>query len=83
MPETSIGAQLVAQFDRIVRRDGGAVTLLTESGELIRVGYRPGSAGPDCSDDVCVLPQQELHELMSETLRRRSPQTQLIVEVLA
>jgi len=80
---TSIGAELVAQFDRMVQRDGGQVTLLAESPEAIRVGYKPGNAGPDCSDDVCILPQHELRQLMSETLRRRSPQTQLTVEVLA
>lgn len=79
----SIGAELVAQFDRMVRRDGGEVTLLADDGDVIRVGYRPGSAGPECSDDVCILPQQELHQLMAETLRRRSPQTRLVVEVLA
>jgi hypothetical protein len=82
MSETSVGVELVAQFDRMVRHDGGQVTLLADTGELIRVGYRPGSAAPDCSDDVCILPQQELYQLMSETLRRRSPQTQLVVEVL-
>ncbi len=79
----SIGTELVAQFDRIVHRDGGEVTLLAEDGAVLRIGYRPGNAGPDCQDDVCVLPQQELHQLMSETLRRRSPGTELVVEVLA
>jgi hypothetical protein len=66
----------------MVRRDGGQVTLLAAEAGLIRVGYRPGTAGPDCQDDVCVLPQQELHQLMAETLRRRSPGTELVVEVL-
>ncbi|GIH06701.1 hypothetical protein Rhe02_47680 [Rhizocola hellebori] len=78
----SVGAELVAQFDRMVRRDGGEVTLLAEEGDLLRVGYRPGNAGPECHDDVCILPQQELHQLMAETLRRRSPNTELVVEVL-
>ena len=74
--------ELVAQFDRMVRRDGGSVTLLAASDTVIRVGYRPGSAGPDCSDDVCVLPQHELRQLMVETLRRRRPGTDLVVETL-
>jgi hypothetical protein len=79
---TSLGAEIVEQFDRMVRRDGGQVVLLDSEGEVLRVGYRPGRAGPDCQDDVCVLPQQELHQLMSETLRRRRPGTELVVEVL-
>ncbi|GGO82749.1 hypothetical protein [Nonomuraea cavernae] len=82
MAVTSIGAQLVAEFERMVRRDGGEVVLLAEEGDLIRVGYRPGSAGPDCKDDVCVLPQHELRQLMAETLRRRAPGRELVMEVL-
>ena len=82
MSGTSIGVELVAQFDHMVRRDGGEVTLLADTGELIRVGYRPGNAGPDCQDDVCVLPHHELQQLMAETLRRRSPLAQVVVEVL-
>ncbi|MFC0527291.1 hypothetical protein [Phytohabitans kaempferiae] len=82
MSLTSLGAEIVAQFDRMVRRDGGQVVLLESEGEVLRVGYRPGNAGPDCQDDVCVLPQQELHQLMSETLGRRRPGAELVVEVL-
>lgn len=78
----SIGTELVAQFDRMVRRDGGEVRLIEETEDVLRVGYRPGRAGPECTDDVCVLPQHELKQLMSETLRRRRPQMQLVVEVL-
>jgi hypothetical protein len=77
-----VGTELVAQFDRMVKRDGGEVTLLSTDADVIRVGYRPGNAGPDCQDDVCVLPQSELHQLMSETLRRRRPGAELVVEVL-
>jgi hypothetical protein len=80
---TSIAAQLVADFARMVQRDGGEVALLSEDGEEIRVGYRPGRAAPDCRDDVCVLPQEELRQLMAETLRRRSPRTRLVVEVMS
>jgi hypothetical protein len=66
----------------MVRRDGGEVRLIEETEDVLRVGYRPGRAGPECTDDVCVLPQHELKQLMSETLRRRRPQMQLVVEVL-
>jgi hypothetical protein len=66
----------------MVRRDGGEVRLIEESADLLRVGYRPGSAGPGCAHNVCVLPQQELCQLMAETLRRRDPGKRLIVEVL-
>jgi hypothetical protein len=83
MSVTSVGAELVAQFDRMVQRDGGSVTLLSTADDVIRVGYRPGRAGPECDDDVCVLPQQDLHRLMAETLRRRRPGTELVVEVVA
>jgi hypothetical protein len=79
----SIAPELVAQFDRIVRRDGGEVVLLSAGGDVLRVGYRPGNAGPDCRDDVCILPQEELRQLMGETLQRRSPGAELVVEVLS
>ncbi|GAA4530690.1 hypothetical protein GCM10023096_71710 [Nonomuraea ferruginea] len=82
MAVTSTGARLVAEFERMVSRDGGELVLLAEDAGTIRVGYRPGSAGPDCADDVCVLPQHELSQLMAETLRRRSPGTEIVVEVL-
>lgn len=77
----SVAEELVAQFDTMVRRDGGAVRLVSEGPERIEVAYRPGSAAPDCSDDRCVLPQDELATLMAETLGRRSPGTELVVTV--
>ncbi|MDA0633418.1 hypothetical protein OUY22_08305 [Nonomuraea sp. MCN248] len=79
----STGTRLVAEFERMVRRDGGELVLLAEDAGTIRVGYRPGDAGPDCKDDVCILPQHELRQLMAETLRRRSPGTEIVVEVLS
>lgn len=73
--------ELVRKFDRMVARDGGAVRLVSDDGTTLRVAYTPGVAGPDCTDDVCVLPEQELAQLMGEALARRSPGTRLEVEV--
>lgn len=72
---------LVGQFDRMVRGDGGEVTLLGVDDDTVRVGYRPGSA-EECDDGSCVLPHLELQQLMSETLRRRAPELQVVVELL-
>jgi hypothetical protein len=77
----SIAEELVAQFDTMVRRDGGSVGLVSEGPDRIEVWYQPGQAAPDCADGVCVLPQEELRVLMAETLGRRSPGTDLIVTV--
>jgi hypothetical protein len=74
----SVGEALVAQFDRMVRRDGGSVSLLSEDGEVIRVGYRPG-ADPDCADGTCTLPEAELQQLMAETLARQAPALKIVV----
>jgi hypothetical protein len=74
----SIGETLVAQFDRMVRRDGGSVSLLSEDGEVIRVGYKIG-AEPDCVDGTCLLPEAELQQLMAETLARQSPSLKVVV----
>ena len=74
----SIGETLVAQFDRIVRRDGGSVALLSEDAEVIRIGYRPG-VDPDCSDGTCTLPEAELQQLMAETLARQSASLKVVV----
>ena len=74
----SVGESLVAQFDRMVRRDGGSVSLLGEDGDLIVVGYRPG-ADPECEDGVCVLPEAELQQLMAETLARQAPALKVVV----
>jgi hypothetical protein len=67
-----IAETLVSQFERMVRRDGGSLTLLGVEDGVIRVGYRLGHA-PECTDGVCVLPHLELQTLMAETLARREP----------
>jgi hypothetical protein len=72
---------LVEQFDRMVRRDGGELSLLGVEAGVVRVGYRLG-ADPDCTDGVCVLPQVELAKLMGETLARRNPELKVVVEVV-
>jgi hypothetical protein len=68
----SITDSLVKQFDRMVKRDGGSVSLLRVDGTCITVAYRPGLS-PECSDGVCIMPQAELQAMMAETLARRDP----------
>jgi len=70
---------LVSQFDRMVRRDGGSLSLLEFDGEVIRVGYQVG-ADPTCVDGACVLPHADLQQLMAETLARRDPTLRIVVE---
>ena len=72
---------LVKQFDRMVQRDGGSLSLLGVEGDVIRVGYRLGS-DPTCEDGVCVLPQVELQELMGEALARRDATKRVVVELI-
>jgi len=66
----SIAEHLVKQFDRMVRRDGGGLTLVGMEGTCITAAYRPGVA-PDCSSGVCIMPHVELQAMMAETLARR------------
>lgn len=73
---------LLARFQRMVERDGGALTLLSADAGTIRVGYRVGAVDPECADGSCVLPEAELQQLMSETLARRSPGVRVQVEVV-
>ena len=75
-----VAHDLVAQFDRMVRRDGGSLELVSTDGGVIRVAYRMGS-DPTCEGDTCTLPGAELQQLMAETLHRRDPA--LHVEVRA
>jgi Fe-S cluster biogenesis protein NfuA len=77
----SVADTLVEQFDRMVRRDGGELSLLGVEAGVVRVGYRLG-ADPSCADGACVLPQLELEKLMGETLARRSPDLKVVVEVV-
>jgi len=66
------GERLVSEFQRMVRRDGGSLTLLSEEPGLIRIGYRVGKP-IDCDSGTCVLPHAEIQQLMSETLATRDP----------
>jgi hypothetical protein len=68
----STAESLVKQFDRIVKRDGGSVSLIGVEGSRITVAYTPGVA-PDCTEGVCVMPHIELQAMMAETLGRRDP----------
>ena len=45
----TVADTLVAQFERMVRRDGGELSLLGVEGDVIRVGYRTGS-DPGCPE---------------------------------
>ena len=77
----TIAESLVAQFARMVQRDGGSLELLTVEGNVITVGYRLG-ADPSCADSACVLPDAELQALMSETAQRRDPSLRVVVSRL-
>ena len=77
----STASTLISQFDRMVRRDGGAVTLLGVDDSVIRVGYRPGTPA-DCTDGACLLPDAELQQLMAETLKRRDPTLSVVVQLV-
>jgi hypothetical protein len=73
---------LVRQFERLVRRDGGSLSLLGVEGNLIRVGYAAG-ADPDCAAGACVLPHRELEELMGEALARYDRSLRVVVEPMS
>ena len=72
---------LVRQFDRMVKRDGGSLSLLGADGEVIRVGYKPG-VDPTCDEGSCILPHLELQQLMAETLARRASDVRVVVELV-
>jgi len=74
----TIAESLIAQFDRMLQRDGGSLELLGTEGNVISVGYKLGT-DPTCADGVCVLPDAELQALMSETLQRRDPSLRVVV----
>jgi len=73
--------KLVAQFQHMVSRDGGSLTLISQSDELIEVGYRMG-ADVHCDSGACVLPHVELQELMRQTVARQRPETKVVVQPL-
>lgn len=76
-----VAETLVRQFDQMVQRDGGSLTLLGVEAGVVRVGYHPG-VDPTCDDGSCVMPQFELQDLMGETLARRDPELRLVVELI-
>jgi hypothetical protein len=73
---------LVRQFDRMVKRDGGSLSLLGADDDVIRVGYKPG-IDPTCDEGSCVLPHLELQQLMAETLARRAKDVRVVVELVS
>jgi hypothetical protein len=73
---------LVRQFDRMVKRDGGSLSLLGADGKVIRVGYKPG-VDPTCDEGSCILPHLELQQLMAETLARRTKEVRVVVELVS
>ena len=77
----TIAESLIAQFDKMVQRDGGSLELLGTEGNVINVGYRLG-ADPTCAEGACVLPDAELQALMSETLQRRDPSLRVVVSLI-
>jgi hypothetical protein len=89
MPSTTSGPpdvlriadRLVSQFDHMVRRDGGSLTVTGADDASIRLAYHPG-IDPSCEDGACVLPGAELRTLMSERLHRTHPAVDLIVDVV-
>jgi hypothetical protein len=78
----ALAETLVAQFQRMVRRDGGDLALLGVDDGVIRVGYRMGS-DPTCTEGVCIMPHLELQALMNETVERRAPGTRVVVELVS
>ena len=72
---------LIEDFDRMVRRDGGQLSLLGVDHDVVVVGYRLG-ADSSCVDGACVMPGLELEQLMNETLARRNPSLRVVVEVI-
>jgi Fe-S cluster biogenesis protein NfuA len=78
----ALAETLVAQFERMVRRDGGSLSLLGVEDGVIRVGYRMG-ADPTCEDGACILPHLELQDLMNETAARREPGAKVVVQLIS
>jgi hypothetical protein len=68
----SFAESFIKQFDRMVKRDGGEVTLIGVEDSCIVVGYKAGH-DPECTDGVCIMPHVELQEMMAEQLARREP----------
>jgi Fe-S cluster biogenesis protein NfuA len=75
----AVARGVVQRVDRMVRRDGGAVTLIGVEGGVLRIGYRPG-VDLDCAEGVCVLPEVELQAMMTELLAPQAPDLRVRVE---
>lgn len=76
----SIADQLLASFARIAATDGGALSLIEERTDAIRLSYKAGGEA-DCEDGVCALPQSELEAMMRSWLARKAPDVALELEV--
>ena len=75
----SLAAELVNQFARIVRSDGGQLVILEDGEKAVRLGYVSGS-DPNCDGGMCVLPPAELQVMMREWLARRAPDATVTVQ---
>jgi hypothetical protein len=71
---------LIERFQRMVARDGGELTVLSVGPKAVKLRYRPSEADPECTDGTCVLPHQELRQLMGETFARQAPGIRLEIE---
>ena len=76
----SIAQQLIDSFARMVRADGGELSLISEQEGRVELGYAPGH-DPECADGACVLPHVELQEMMSEWLGRKAPGMIVVVRL--
>jgi Fe-S cluster biogenesis protein NfuA len=77
---SAVADAIVSQFSRMVQRDGGTLRLISEDGNVIRLGYKAGH-DPECTDDgACVLPHVELQDMIEETLKRRAPDMKVVVQ---
>lgn len=72
------GEQIVFEFQRLVQRDGGLLTLRSFDGSAMTIEYRAGQAA-HCDSNQCVLPHLELEELINETVQRRYPDCKVII----
>ncbi len=77
----SIAQQLIDSFARMVRMDGGELTVISEQDDRITLGYAAGQ-DPECASGACVLPHLELQEMMSEWLNRKAPGTAVTVRLI-
>ena len=73
----TLADQLIESFARIVRADGGRLTLLAAGEDRIELSYAAGH-DPDCASGACTLPHLELQDMMAEWLSRRAPGTRIV-----